>query len=373
MRRASFVLALLLLGCSSAGNTDDTTTDDSDITSLPRTAVEDQKETGNCWLYATTAWAEALDTPSGGTAPRYSVSYLVYWNFYDQILASGSGFSGVSWTGGEWEDATSLISRYGTVAHSAFTSSTTTVADANLSLSALDAVNKALKSGTLKTKAARKDPTIVREALNQAFKLSASVVADLDASFGADGAATFEKGAAASGVVIAPSTKLANAMSTYKSSELDPNTPASKHDAAFTTFVRRIQRSLHEGIPVPVEWCVEYTGEDKSGTFDVAISGVQEADCAHETVIVDYQATLADGTVLKAGTQATKAQMAAALADGATVTFLRMKNSWGGDGTTDVYVDYLKSSVESCPSTKVTSSCEDWPFLLDTVVLPPGL
>lgn len=401
----ALVLASLLSGACATSTDDATLGDDADITSIPRSGVRDQAATGNCWLYATVAWAESLAVTADGKVPSYSTGYLVYWNFYEQILAAKSGFRGVEWTGGSWGRAAGLMARYGLMDLRAFTGRTAAGADAALSLDAMDAVNASLRSGALRTKGARSNGALVRRELDRAFGLSSELVANLDVVFGADGARTFESGAIASGKVLSPAavrarlpggageTTLrdcigdqigddADARSgpyAFQTVALDHEVAVRRRPGALKAFLRRVQRALHAAMPVPVAWCVEEAGQDDEGRFVSAVGGVQEGECAHETLIVDYEAVLADGTVLPAGEVATAAEMAAALEDDATVSFLRVKNSWGRDagssvaGYTDLSLAYLASSVRVCPEGAPSSEdCEDWAFMLDRVVLPPG-
>lgn len=415
-RRTLLGLALtgVLAACAVTPANDPVATgDDAEITSIPRSAVRDQSTTGNCWLYATTAWAESLADGAGGP---YSIAYLVYWNFFEQITGAEAGFRGVSWTGGTWGAAAELVARYGMVRKvtggaAPFASAETTVdADATLALDAMEAINASLKSGALKTKTARRNASIVRAELDRAFGVSSALATNLETVFGEAKPTTFDDGAVASGVILDP-TKLrvrlpsdpgidSTTTTTLReaighASDDDPDTRAGAHAyqtvwldhtvgeeeriPAFRELVQRIQRALHARVPVPVAWCVVDDGRDASGRFRRAVEGMQEAPCAHETLIVDYEATLADGTTLAAGTEANAEEMAAALEDGAEVTFLRVKNSWGQQagsslaGHTDIYVDYWTSQVLACDEDAIDAEdCEDWRFMLDRVVLPPG-
>jgi hypothetical protein len=114
----------------------------------------------------------------------------------------------------------------------------------------------------------------------------------------------------------------------------------------------------------------------------------------HMTMIEDYQAKLADGTLLKAGvtldprTDADRALLTQALDPSTQVQFLRVKNSWGTaarpdiafvesmPGYQDLYLDYLQGPVKSCadgPDGKTdTSNCPGQVTPLESVVLPPG-
>lgn len=408
------VFALALGWCTAGCSTSSPASTDvgQAVTNQPESSIKNQSDTGNCWLYATTAWAESLSADSSGKTKSYSTTYLVYWNFYDQILESASESSGredVEWTGGTWGGAAELIRRFGLTELKAFTGSTSQDADADLAIKAQKTVNESLARGALKTKAARSDPKAVLKELNRAFGVTPALVSAMNATFGEDGKTTFDAGAQASGAILSPeavaarlpapsgttasSVTLADAIGTPAGDGSDPDQRKGSHawrgatlnavsgDAkrtkAMRTFMKRIQRALHDGVPVPISWCVEVP--DDVYKFEKAISGVQDGYCAHETLVTDYQVKLASGKVLPAGKDASAADKAAALADDAEVVFIRVKNSWGNTGLdekpgyTDVYMPYLMSSVKSCPNEDTSAEdCEDWSFMIYEASLPPG-
>jgi hypothetical protein len=404
----AFLTSLLAFGGCGAPSSPIATGDDDEIVEIPTGSVRDQSETGNCWLYATTAWVESLSAdPTAGSVRELSTAYLVYWDFYRQILGAERGFKGVDWTGGSWGKAAELALAYGMVPQHAFTGERSLDADAKLALEALADINTSLKRGALKSKSARKDPARVRRELDRAFKLEAELVSALDAAFGADGARTFETGAVASGPLLPPASirirtpaapgaplraaTLRDAIGARARDDADdrtgamawtrqslaPETDPARRKAAMRAFMKRIQRALHDGVPVPISWCVDDAGKDGRNRFTKAVSGLTD-ECAHETLVTDYEVELPDGRVLQAGEKASPEDLQRALADDAQVVLLRVKNSWGltdapKQGFTDLYAEYLGSSVRSCPGEDPASEdCQDWSFLLDDVALPPG-
>ena len=65
-----------------------------EIVDIPASRARDQRETGNCWLYATTAWVESLERaahreahPSSRARAQapLSIAYLDYWDWYSKI------------------------------------------------------------------------------------------------------------------------------------------------------------------------------------------------------------------------------------------------------------------------------------------------
>lgn len=411
-RSILFASCVAASGCavsaSHDASVDAETGDDQNITKIPTGTVKDQSETGNCWLYATTAWIESLSAdPASGNVRELSTAYLVYWNFYDQILASEKGFAGVEWTGGSWGEAAELVLRYGMVPQYAFTGERSADADAKIAVAALTEVNTALKKGALRTRAARKDPARVRRVLDQAFRLSPDLVAALDNAFGPDGQKTFDEGAVATGAILSPDAirvhtptapgqslrdaSLRDAIGTHRGDDADDRSgplawshakleaeaDAAKRPKAMRAFFKRIQRALHDGVPVPISWCVDDDGKDGRDRYTKPVSGLED-ECAHETLVTDYEAKLPDGRILQAGEPASREDMERALGDDVEILFLRVKNSWGltdapKSGYTDLFPAYLASSLRSCPNKDEKSEdCQDYSFLLDDVALPPG-
>src|SRR5215471_3128718 len=88
------------VGCSvdsASAASEGSSTDD--ITQVDQTKVK-RESIGNCWLYATTSWLEALNKASTGTELNTSESWLAYWHWYEQ-LANGRVADELS-TGGYW-------------------------------------------------------------------------------------------------------------------------------------------------------------------------------------------------------------------------------------------------------------------------------
>jgi hypothetical protein len=109
----------------------------------------------------------------------------------------------------------------------------------------------------------------------------------------------------------------------------------------------------------------------------------------HMTVLHDYEATNVPGFgTLKAGVQATPEQETAALGDAVVISFLRVKNSWGGirpdrwnqaaiPGFHDLDMDYLDGPIKECDETEpgvnpTPDMCHGTIVPLQDVVLPAG-
>jgi hypothetical protein len=386
------VAAPLVNGCAS-DSTDPTVEVDEegyssdDIVQLPNTKVKRQS-IGNCWLYATASWVEALHKAQSGKDINTSESYWTYWHWFEQI-ANGGSSNEIS-TGGSIGTATGLIIRYGYMLEGEFLPAEAEAEMSGRQKSALDAINLSLKSGVLKDRATRADRAKVRAELDKAFGLSAERVAALDAVFGKGVTRTLDKAFRTRRPgnqvfrardlevkVPDPTTKvgtkttLAEAIGTgsqwYRTGkfawqEVDfPYTPAERRK-----FIQRIQNALHAGAPVVMSWKVDFNALTSDSRFskqklEMAGPGRQGG---HMTLTVDYQATLKDGTVLKQGVVATPAQLTAALRDDTKVDFLYVKNSWGamrpdrwetGNGYHALMMDYLEGPIKGCAEVNGTS------------------
>lgn len=417
--------ALPLLACSSDGAPSSDAADN--LTDIPETMFRNQKDTGNCWLYATAAWIESLeygaliargkaraDDPT--TAPHHiAPSYWDYWDWYAKITTEG-GLSGKGKanlkdqldSGGSWGAAVELVKARGMMRGRTFV--TRGVKEADLTEQALAAMVDSLTSGALHTKASRKDLVLVRQELNRAFQLDDATIADLDRAFGEDGAKTFADDAKANDAVLSAADlevrlpkpdgttelrKLAEAIGDRAEGD-DPDkrvgawawrvVPFEQGSKAATrAYFRRIQRALHAGVPLPISWYVPSSGDpDGDGTYKTIPETPADPDASggHETLLDDYEIDGVPGFGrLAAGSPATAAQKEAALSDAAQIVFLRVKNSWGGKtgetkapaGHNDLYFEFLTGTLRVCPAgAKPTSKkCEDQ-VPLEDVTLPAG-
>ncbi len=404
------------VGCASASSTDAASTDDGqgsstdDITSVNESAVKRQS-IGNCWLYATTSWLEALNKGATNVEKNTSESWLTYWHWYEQ-LANGHA-SGEIETGGGFSTAANLIARYGITLEKDFIK---TEAESEMSArqsSALEAVNASLKSGALKTAVASRDKKAIRKALDVAWKLDANVVSSIDAVFGAGVDKTLDRAyvqtAPGKGVIRAqdfparlkdPQTgqfvtgTLADAIGTGgafgpRQGKLAFNSAYYPSDAVGRrAFWKRMQKALHDQLPVMISWKVDFNALTRDSHF--SLEQLQQRGPGrhggHMTLAHDYQADVPGIGILKAGEQATPAQMQSALADGTKIIFLRVKNSWGGirpdrwetagiSGYHDLDMAYLNGPIKDCPGEDAPtdpSVCVGTVVPLGDAVLPAG-
>jgi hypothetical protein len=412
--------ALAAPGCAVDGEDDhiansDDGSSDYDITQVSQSKVKRQS-IGNCWLYATTSWLEALNKGATGEERNTSESWLTYWHWFEQI--ANGGVSKALSTGGSYATAASLIARYGLMNEADFIPAEGSSEMSYRQQAALDAVNASLESGPLSNPATRRDKVEVRKTLDAAWGLSPAQSARIDAVFGAGVTRTLDRSTAANdaapgNAVIRPQDfaarlkdpqsgqfvtgTLADAVGKsngwygprqgkFAWNEADyPSAPTARR-----AFWKRVQRALHDGQPVITSWKVDFNALTRDSHFSKA-----ELDRlgpgrqgGHMTVMHDYQAEVPGVGLLEAGQQATPEQMTKALAEGTKIEFVRVKNSWGGirpdrwdsailPGYHDLDLEYLDGPIKQCVEDPVTHSsdptkCDREVTPLWDVVLPAG-
>lgn len=406
------------VGCAAEPASEEEATDDGtgsstdDITQVNHSKVKRQS-IGNCWLYATTSWLEALNKEATGVEKNTSESWLTYWHWYEQ-LANGAARDEIS-TGGSYGTAADLIVRYGIVMEGDFIPGEAEAEMSNRQSSALNAVNASLKSGPLKDLVARRDKKGIRAELDKAWGLDAEVVKRINNVFGAGVTRTLDRSSYASGR--AASNKIVRPKD-FPAKLLDPQTKqkvnATLADALGTSgggwwasregkfawnelnypsdtrgrreFWKRVQRALHDGQPVITSWKVDFNALNSSSVFsleELSRRGPGRQG-GHMTVMHDYQAEVPGLGLLKAGEPATPDQMQRALSDDTKIIFVRVKNSWGGirpdrwndaaiPGYHDLEMKYLNGPIKECPEGVTDANrCTTQVTPLWDVVLPAG-
>ena len=386
-----------------------------DITQVSHSKVKRQS-IGNCWLYATASWLEALNKEATGTEQNTSESYLTYWHWYEQ-LANGRGGAEIS-TGGSYGTAVDLIARYGMMLEADFIPAESEAEMSNRQSSALNATNASLKSGALKEAVARRDRAAIRAELDKAWGLSPEMKKRLDVVFGVGVTRTLDRSRFATGR--APGNKiirsrdfpvsfkdtttgkklvgnLSEAIGTSGGSwwmprqgkfawnEVNyPGRPAERRE-----FWKRVQKALHDGQPVITSWKVDFNALSQSSvfSFDELQRRGPGRQGGHMTVMHDYQAEVPGLGLLKAGEPATPEQMEKALATETKLVFVRVKNSWGGirpdrwnqaaiPGFHDLELKYLDGPIKECAEgadgNTDTNNCRTEVTPLWDAVLPAG-
>lgn len=392
---------------------------DDALTGIPSSPNKSQGRSGNCWIYATTAWAESLTStsssaPSSGV-PNYSTSYLNYWAWYDHITSNiGADGSKAPEFGGWWDLAADLIERYGLVPYNSMNA----VAGGE-SEQAVLAHQRLLDDykpgGPLSTAAARNDPAVVRARLNHAFRYddpswnsrgTTTPAKVLEQVFGARAPRRF---AATTRITASPTTSftvfhpsqlplhyvaaesaqrltLADVIGTRDTSDACKAAPwcvrrvgrfawrafdlTDAHNVTMSIALQglnlRMRKAMLQGYPLPLAfWAAESNLNASRAKFEGPLD-IQSAAGGHMVVAVDFQVQNAPGFgTLKVGEETSPEQKRAAVAQGAELQFVRTKNSWGGDyARTDLDAAFLFGPPKNAPA-GVTAG-------LSFVALPPG-
>jgi hypothetical protein len=408
---SALALAPFVAGCGEeSSGTAAAESEESDITDVMQTDVERQA-IGNCWLYAHASWIESMNLSATGTPFDVSQTYWTYWHWYDQIVKRHVDEIE---TGGFWDVANEIVLDRGVLAESKFVKQDGQGEMSTRQATALSAINRELKEGTLKTKPSRTDRLAVRKALDKAFGLPSSVKSQLTKAFGQDGSKTLRNGGTTKGTsILAPSEfKVRYPVgsgqgSTIKDTTLDvaikewrvASYPSWGSNSTRRSFQIRVQKALHDAAPVIITWDVDFNAMEGSdpvlrGSFNLttlAKAGKPGRQGGHMTVLEDYEANTKEFGILKAGVtldpnqEEDRKKLLAALDPSSEIRFFRVKNSWGAirddrasapgfPGYHDLYMDYLNGPIAWCPdaTSPTKESCKGQTVPFDSVVLPPG-
>jgi hypothetical protein len=374
MRKTLMTAAMVLMGCGQTGELsgheeavgmEPEAAFSQDIVDILHTSFKRQS-IGNCWVYATASWSESLIKAAGNGDLNLSESYWTYFHWYEQITQWQP--DSIS-TGGNFRTIARIIARYGAMEEGTFIP-----AEAEVEMSARQAraqrmMDASLASGALSTPEARRDRALVRQEMDKAWELSPEVIAQLDTAFGPSMTKNFRNGATNLDTSIKRDTEikvqyavrgqqvqktLAQAFGDWTESYY-PSYPASQR-----AFQQKMQRALHDGVPVILTWFVDFNALGGEGKFE-GIPAQPGNQGYHMTLAEDYEVDNVPGFgLLKAGELETRPEaLAAALAPEATLVKIRTKNSWGGarfdrqfvpgfPGYHDLYMSYLNGPIKEC-------------------------
>ncbi|MBI2388304.1 MAG: hypothetical protein HYV09_01695 [Deltaproteobacteria bacterium] len=351
-------------GCAS--DQDDAVTGPSDeIVDVGNSRVKNQS-IGNCWLYASVGWVEALHLRATGVELDLSETYLTFWDWYEKLTRATSAPPESITTGGFFTTATRLMNTYGLLDEGVFIPGEATTDRSAAQSQAESYVNNSLKSGVLRTD---RSPATVRKELAKAFGLTPQVVAYLDQTFGP---AAPKLGTVPAGFPLRKTSDLVVAQKKagqpvanvklrdeiYRWREYTKPTDRGQ----LRNYLRRVQKALHDAQPVLIVWNVDWESRDRvSGTFP-KMQPSAKIDGVHMTILEDYQAAYVPNIgTLPAGVTVTDTTILnAALAAQVEIPFFRIKNSWGNTadpsgsgafkGYADLYGGYLFPTDTTAPA-----------------------
>jgi hypothetical protein len=370
------------------------TGDDDELVDVSNTDKVSNQSIGNCWVYATSAWAEALHRGYTGEQTDISESYVSYIDWFHGIQDGDFDDKEGLQTGGWFFEAAGYLADYGVMEEGTFIPEEATAEKSSRQASALAAINASLKSGVLSDAAKRRDPNVVRDELDKAFKLNPDVISLLDATFGHDLSRSGSKATFPAGKGFRASTdfgvgkykptgqvlSLADATGTApyagartRSGQFawnETSYPYSNSPTAVRSFFKSMQVALHKSRPVVMTWFVDFNAMNRTTGVFANIPATPGRQGGHMTVLEDYQVSNVPGFgTLAAGTLVTdQAALDAALDPSATIDFVRIKNSWGSAyeaaaGTTDLkgyhdlYYPYLTGMIPRCDKKDADGKC----------------
>lgn len=415
MLLASLAALGCVAGCAGGGpDGASAASKDDSVTEVAHSRVKDQSS-DNCWLYATMGWVESMHLSATGEELDLSESYLTYWHWFEQITSGWVENARVE-EGGSWGHAANLMLRYGMVAERDFIPREESMLLSERQAEAVKAINRELKEGALRYGAARRNPVLVRETLDRAWRLTSRTTGWLNRTFGRDGAQTldtfYERAALPENTPVRRPSDIAVKLRNPTTGRIEDRTvrdaigvARSADDSenrrgelawqeavyprtapARKNFWKRVKRALNDRQPVIVSWTIDDNAFTPQGTYpDVpAQPGPQGG---HMVLGYDYAVDGVPGVgSLEAGELVTDPHvLAATLDDAATVRFLRVKNSWSTTyhplaapapaGYHDLYLKYLNGPMPFCAmdaqGKPILDRCEPG-VPLESVVLPAG-
>ena len=153
------LVTFLLLGCGREPSSSTIDVSDVEHTPVKRQSI------GNCWIYATSTWAESLHLSANGETLNLSESYWTYRDWYDKLIGS---YADKIDTSGSWSGASLIIARYGYMLEGEFLPDEADIQMSEAQRKAERSINQSLKSGSLKESDSR-TPENVMNALDKAF------------------------------------------------------------------------------------------------------------------------------------------------------------------------------------------------------------
>ncbi len=362
---AALSFAAIFTGCSPESTDSSNTL----VTDVNHTIVKRQS-IGNCWLYAQATWLESLLLDKSGEATDVSESYWTWWHWYEQIV--GTSVSEIE-TGGSWRTSARIALAHGWVTEGEFISGEQDVEMSVRQAVALNALNAALSSGNLDTRAKR-TPENVRKVLDEVF--------------GTDMAKAESISRSAALTDVGNNTTLEDALRGTGKRWTVVDFPqvygkkgriTARVKKARKAVLQRVMKALNDKKPVVMTLMIDFNALDindqtfKKSLIDTNGIGGQGG---HMVVLEDYTVTNAPGFG-DIGEGDVSDDMKAAALEG-DIVLLKAKNSWGKDrpdrGLTDGYTRFDAAYLFSQLEWKYGEDEDNTSFYttLTDFVLPPG-
>ena len=372
----TFLVALTLFDLTACGRTPGHS--HLEVSDVAHTPVKRQS-IGNCWLYATSTWAESLHLSATSETVNLSESYWTYWDWYHKLV--GSHGTEINTSGG-WTGASRIIASHGFMYEADFLPEEAESEMSNIQHTAEAAINEVLKNGALKDPQNR-TPKNVRAALDSAFGVNME-----------DLAGKVHQASDLVTTVINNNRKftLADEIAGGMHQWTVLNYPRlSGQNAREPLLVRRrrahaLQRALravNDKRPVIMSSMVEFSAlnTENSATFEYELylrKGYSSGQGGHLVVLEDYVAENVPGIGHIGEGEVTPEQKEAALRG--DVSYLVVKNSWGterpdrglSDGYTRFTMDFLNRPLPfNLEDGDSDISHGTWYSALSAFILPP--
>jgi hypothetical protein len=334
---------------------------------------------GNCWLYATSTWAESLHLAATGNTVNLSESYWTYWDWFRKIV--GSSGSTIE-TGGSWRLASNIIRNHGYMLEGDFLPAEAEAQMSDVQRSAEIQINESLKSGDLKDPSQR-TPENVKVALNKAFGV------DIDSlNSKIKPAHELQTGKLVHDEPLTLADEIAGGRHAW-SNEFYPQLFGENAreprliKRRRANLLLRVLRAVNDRSPVIMSSMVEFAAlnTEKNSTFEYDLylkKGYSEGQGGHLIVLEDYVVNNVPG-VGRIGEGDVSNDLKEKALDG-TVEYLVVKNSWGTDraerGITDGYTRFEMKYLDQPLPFDLNHGDSDlkngiWYSALSNFILPP--
>lgn len=349
------------------------------VSDVAHTPVKRQS-IGNCWLYATSSWAESLHLSATGQEINLSESYWTYWDWHSKLI--NSSVSKINTAGG-WFDASRIIRKYGYMLEEDFIASEAESEMSRTQKVAEAAVNFALTDGALKNPQDRTEDKVML-VLDLAFGVSMSTLKDK--IYTATELATSPQGAR---VKLSLADQIAGGSAAWRvltyPQLFGPNPRISRRiKRQRDNLLRRVFHAVNKKQPVIMSTMVEFSALNTTGdaTFDYDLylnRGYSSGQGGHLLVLEDYTVDNVPGVgSIGEGDVSPELKKAAVLGD---LKYLVAKNSWGtnrpdrglSDGYTRFTADYLNRPLPfGLDDDESDISQGSWYSALSQFIVPPG-
>ncbi|MCX6117101.1 MAG: hypothetical protein NT027_06145 [Proteobacteria bacterium] len=375
------IFSSVLLTLSSCHQNETSQKSNLDVTDVNHTPAKRQS-IGNCWLYATSTWAESLHLTATNESINLSESYWTYWHFYNELRYAQESIS----TGGTWEMASSIIEQHGWMEEKEFLP-----AEADLEMSQVQAkaesfVNSELAEGGRLASRSSRTPELMMQVLDEAFGVKMA-----EAKLLAKPAADLIVGKNAQSEFYGVDQVINNSQTDHSWSNVSYPVVYGKKARVRApqkrerlNVLKRVMTALNDGQPVIMSVDVDFNALKNTpyATFDLDTlkeSGSMGRQGGHLLVLEDYTVRNVPGVGdLGEGNMSPEMK---ALALSGDVSSLKAKNSWGTnrpergltDGHTSFTIEYLDAVL---PWAREEGDTDErnayWHNALSDFILPPG-